>query len=234
MEIIKIAHLFYDLMNLNGESGNLIALKKHFEIQNVRVEIHFLSIDDEIQFNKYDIYYIGNGSFENRQLVLDNLMKYNKQIKEAVSNNKYFFITGNSTSLFGKYIINFDKSKTPTLNIFDYYTEVFANDFEHKIVGEYEYSSKIIKERIIGFQNRFEKICNNCHPFLNNEIDLEGYNENNFFATYLLGPFFVRNPYLTDYFVKKILKEKKLPFKLKKNTLEYQAYYEYLKSLAKE
>ena len=32
---IKIAHLYYDLMNLYGEQGNIIALKESLTNQNV-------------------------------------------------------------------------------------------------------------------------------------------------------------------------------------------------------
>ena len=37
---IKIAHLYYDLLNLYGEQGNILALKNAFENQNVKVEIN--------------------------------------------------------------------------------------------------------------------------------------------------------------------------------------------------
>ena len=41
---IKIAHLYYDLMNLYGESGNVKALKKFIEKVRV-VRIKFLKCD---------------------------------------------------------------------------------------------------------------------------------------------------------------------------------------------
>ncbi len=233
MKTIKIAHLYYDLMNLNGESGNLISLKKHFENQKVKVEIYFLTIDDKIDFNRFDIYYMGTGSNENKLLVLEDIKKYKKDIKKAINDNKYFFMTGNSHELFGKYIVNLDKTKTECLNIFDYYAETFTDNFDFKIVGDCRYKVKFIKEDIIGFQNRFEKIYNINYPLFNikeNSKDYEGIHYKNFFGTFLLGPMFVRNPYLTDYFVKTILKDNNLPFKLNTKTYEYDAYREYIKN----
>lgn len=235
--MIKIAHLYYDLMNLNGESGNVLALKKHFESQNQKVEIHFLTIDDYIDFDWFDIYYIGTGSHQNELIVLKDLLKYKNSIKKAIKNNKYFFITGTSIELFGKYILNLDKSKTNTLNIFDYYTEIFTDEFDDKIVGEQVCKTSLIKEEIVGFQNRFAITHNNSNYFLDvisGHIEKEGYQENNFYATYLYGPIFVRNPILTDYFVKKILMEKGLPFKAKKDTYEYLAYQEYINNFVKK
>ena len=52
MEKIKIAHLYYDLMNLYGEQGNIIALEKAFEDQEMYTEIDNLSINDRIDFDK--------------------------------------------------------------------------------------------------------------------------------------------------------------------------------------
>jgi len=73
---IKIAHLYYDLMNLYGESGNVKALKKFIERQGIDVEIHFLTIDDKIDFKKYDFFYLGAGSEENEYIVLSELNNY--------------------------------------------------------------------------------------------------------------------------------------------------------------
>ena len=49
---IKIAHLYYDLLNLYGESGNVMALKRFIERANIETEIHFLTIGDKIDINK--------------------------------------------------------------------------------------------------------------------------------------------------------------------------------------
>lgn len=234
--MIRIAHLYYDLMNLNGENGNVVALKKHFERQNEKVAVYFLTIDDQIDFNKYDIYYIGTGSKENKLIVLNDILKYKKDIKNSINNNKYFFITGTSIELFGKYILNLDTTKTNCLGVFDYYTEEFTDEFDEKIVGEQVCRSRLIKEDIIGFQNRFTSIKNNTAPFfdvVSGHIEKEGFTYNNFYSTYLYGPLFIRNPYLTDYFVKKILEENNKIYQEFKDTFEYKAYHEYINNFVK-
>ena len=76
MKKFKIAHLYYDLMNLYGENGNVRYLVKQLERQGIDAEVHFLSMEEKIDFKKYDFYYIGMGSEENKMIVLDNIMKY--------------------------------------------------------------------------------------------------------------------------------------------------------------
>ena len=242
---IKIAHLYYDLLNLYGENGNVRALEKFFKNQGVETEIHFLTKDDKISFKKYDIYYMGMGTEENQKIVIEDIKKYKKDIKEAINNNKYFFITGNSYEIFGKYIIDFNNNKLNTLNIFNYYTKVInvkniTDQSNFRAVGEYSGFTKLIKEKIIGFQNRAGFIYENDSPLFNltygtgnnPEEKTEGYTYKNFYATYSTGPLFIRNPYLTQYFVKKIIREKDKNYKIKplnKNSTEVKAYNTYLK-----
>ena len=83
MKSIHIAHLYYDLLNLYGENGNIKALKKELENQGLNVYIHFLTIDDELDLEKYDFVYIGAGTENNQKIVLPHLMKYKNIIKNA-------------------------------------------------------------------------------------------------------------------------------------------------------
>ena len=62
MTKLKIANLYYDIMNLYGENANIRALVKFAEYQGIQTEVHNLTIGDKIDFEKYDIYYIGSGT----------------------------------------------------------------------------------------------------------------------------------------------------------------------------
>ena len=236
MPKIKIAHLYYDLMNLYGENGNIRALKRFTERQDIKCEIHFLTIGDKIDFTKYDAFYMGMGSEKSELLVLEDIIKYKTDIEEAIKKGKHFLITGNSLELFGKYIIDNEKNKHEALNIFPYYT--VQEDF--RIVGSVVYKSKIIKEKIIGFQNRCGTMYEIDKPLFKVldgtgstlESKKEGYTYKNFYGTYLLGPLFIRNPYLTNHIIKNIMKykNKKYKFKMYNRTTEIKAYNTYLEN----
>ncbi|HOP65736.1 MAG TPA: glutamine amidotransferase [Bacilli bacterium] len=234
MKTIKIAHLYYDLMNLNGENGNVLCLKEHFKQQKAKVEVDLLTVDDKINFNNYDIFYIGSGSKENMKIVLNDLNKYQENIKKAIDDNKYFIVTGNALGLFGEHIIDLDNKKQKCLNIFKYYLKEI--DIEECIVGDQLYKTSLIEENIIGFQNRQTIMINNENSLFTviegtgykKDSNEEGYKYNNFYGTYLLGPLLVRNPYFTDYLVKKILKENNLPYKTNHSSFDYIAYNEFI------
>lgn len=222
MKTIKIAHLYYDLMNYYGEQGNVLALKTAIEYAGFKVNIKTLSVDDEIDFEKYDIFYMGMGTKRNQEIVRKDILKYKDKI-ENVIDKKMFIMTGNSYELFGKKI---DDKKC--LGVFN-----FESKTTDRIVGEQVFKSDIIKETIIGFQNRFSS--NNIKDdFLfevikgtGNDLEskVEGIHKNNFFGTYLLGPILIRNPYFKDALLKYIGIDK-----VNTKLVDYKAYHEYLKN----
>lgn len=222
MKTIKIAHLYYDLMNYYGEQGNVLALKTAIEYAGFKVNVKTLSVDDEIEFEKYDIFYMGMGTKRNQEIVRKDILKYKDKI-ENVIDKKMFIMTGNSYELFGKKI---DDKKC--LGVFN-----FESKTTDRVVGEQVFKSDIIKETIIGFQNRFSS--NNIKDdYLfevikgtGNDLEskVEGIHKNNFFGTYLLGPILIRNPYFKDALLKYIGIDK-----VNTKLVDYKAYHEYLKN----
>ena len=68
---MKLLHLYYDLMNLYGEYGNVVVLKKHLEDQGFDVSVDKKTINEEINFEEYDFVYCGSGTEKNELFVLD-------------------------------------------------------------------------------------------------------------------------------------------------------------------
>lgn len=239
MKEINIAYLYYDILNLYGENGNIKALKQELENQKIKVNVHFLTIDDDIKFNQYDLIYIGAGTEENLKIVIENILKYKKDIKKYIEDNKFFLATGNSINMFGKYYLEEDGSIIPTLSIFDYY----AKEEKFRMIDESIYKSKFFKEIVIGFQNQNTTLKDNDNfmfsvvkgigSYPNSKT--EGINYKNFYGTYLLGPLLVRNPKFLEYFVRKLIDSKYKKFKYKKFNLklDLKAYEKFVENFYK-
>lgn len=228
MKIIKIAHLYYDIMNLYGESGNILALTEGLKRQGARYTVTNVTKGDKIDFSKYDIFYIGSGTQSNQMMVLKDILRYKEEIKKIIK-KKVFIATGNSYELFGKKINNVD-----ALGCFDFESKSVRD----RIVKEQVYKTYILNNPVIGFQNRgsinnihenhlFEVIDGNAD---NNKSKFEGIHINNFYGTYTIGPLLVRNPELLDKIIRDFFKANKYPYKEIKDTPEYKAYDEYLKN----
>lgn len=236
--MIKIAHLYYDLMNLYGDNGNIKMLKNCFEAQAIKTSIEFLTIDDDINFDDYDIFYIGPGTWNNEKMVLKNLLKYKNEIKKAIDDNKFFLITGNALELFGEYILDNSK-KIEALNCFSFYSEKGS-----RIVGEVYAKTNEFDDFVLGFKNQDSVIKTNIEGFFkivegpgfDETIKEDGIFINNFLGTYMIGPILVRNPELLKFYVKRVIDSKftNAEFKDFDLELEEKAHQEYLNNYFKQ
>ena len=212
---INILCLYNDIMNLYGDNGNIKVIKYHLDELKIKYKIDYLTIDDEIDFSKYDLVTIGSGTEQNRLICLNHLLKYKKEIKKEIENNKFFLITGNALALFGKAINN-----QKALNIFDFSIEE-TERISKEIITKYDNNIK----DIYGFINHQDKIIDNENIFKNNFIK-----NKNFYGTYILGPLLARNPEFTESFINELIKFKDPKSKKQKLTLdlEQKAYDEYI------
>lgn len=212
---MKIAYLYYDFLNLYGESGNIKIISNILKQNKIKHEILYLSLDDELDFNSYDLVYIASGTEDNQKIALNHLSKYKKDIKKYIDDNKFMLVTGNSVDLFGEKIIADTEYKG--LQIFDYIVKQ-----EKRKMEEVYIDGNIINKKILGFINNNSYISEVKYPLFENE----GIKYNNFYATYILGPILVRNPEFLKYFLNK-LTDKKLKYDLK---IETKAYNEFVKN----
>ena len=217
---ITIGHLYYDLMNLYGEIGNIKVLTYHLKNQGIKVNIKNLSINDDINFDELDLIYIGSGTNNNQLLVLNDILKYKEDIHKYYNDNKFFLITGNAIELFGEQIIDIDNNIHEGLKLFDYYTK----ENKKRIVNEVYIPSLFTKENILGFNNHFGSIYKDNIKLDNNFIF-----NNNFYGTYTLG-LLPRNPSFTKYFIKQLIINKNKKFKIKDFNfkLDKKAYTDFI------
>ena len=231
MKNVNILHLYYDLMNLYGEYGNIIALRDTLKDQGIEVNIDKKSLNDSIDFLKYDIVYIGQGSEYNQELVRQDILKYKDDINTYIEKDKILIATGNSYELFGTTID--DKE---ALNIFPFksFYKTITTDVGDRIVNEEVFETDFLGSPVVGFTNR-NSVNDIKDGYLfkikkgyGNDIKdkFEGIHYKNFFGTYLLGPLLIRNPYLLDYILSNFLGDK---YKEKDNA-DKKAYEEYLKN----
>ena len=59
MKKIRLAHLYPKLLNIYGDGGNILTIKKRCEWRGIDLEIDEINISDSIK--EHDIYFIGGG-----------------------------------------------------------------------------------------------------------------------------------------------------------------------------
>ena len=142
---IKLLHLYYDIMNLYGDYGNIVVLKKHLEDQGFNVTVDKKTIGENVEFNEYSFIFIGAGTERNLEVVLEDLKKYKDDLQKFINDKKIILSTGNSFEMFGKKIDDID-----ALNIFDF--EVKRE--KDRTTSDIIYNSDYLKNDIVGFVNK--------------------------------------------------------------------------------
>lgn len=197
MKVIEV--LYPEFSNIYAELYNIEYLKEC----NKNIKVIYTSYNEEPYFLKHKVDMVYMGSMPDSKIIptIDNLKKYKKKIKEMIEEEKIFLITGNALEIFSS-SIKTNQTQAKGLEIFKYNIE---KDLNNKHASWFLGDFKNIQ--IVGHRNQFSK----CYNIKNNFIKVkggfgsdlnstfEGINYKNFYATYLLGPFLILNPYFTKY-----------------------------------
>ncbi len=217
MKKITICHLYPDVLNLYGDRGNIIALKKRLEWREIECEIKEANIGDSIDVDSTDIFFIGGGQdFEQEVLLKDLSSGKGEQITQAVESGKVFLAICAGYQILGKYY----KTHTGEICEFIGALDVFTEGQKQRMIGNYTYECELDgqKTKIIGFENHSGKtyLGQNVKPFgkvlygngNNGEDHTEGARYKNVYATYAHGPVLPKNPKLSDELIKIALKNR--------------------------
>lgn len=220
---MTIAYLYYDLLNLYGESGNIKAIENVLNYNKIKYKLLYLSLEDELQFDQYDLVYIGSGTEENQKIALEHLQKYQADLQQYIEDGKFLLATGNAIELFGKKLLDKNDQPYAGLNIFEYEIVSEPRKMEEVFIG-----GKTISSKIIGFVNHKGKLNIVDTPL----FEKEGLHYKNTYATYILGPILVRNPDFLRYFMNTIV-GKILRYDLKLEKKAYETFIENFKEESK-
>lgn len=214
---VKILHLYYDIMNLYGEYGNIKILEQHIKDQGFDVIVDKKTIGEEKNFSEYDFIYMGCGTEKNQQVILQDIYNEREEFINAIEEGKPMLLTGNSYEILGKSIDGKD-----ALGLFEFETEYGEN----RITSDIICTSSIFENKIVGFINTMSNVKNNSQPLLKIEWgqgilqENEGILYKNILGTHLIGPLLIRNPEILKFVIEKICIQKDENFEYK--NIEYE------------
>lgn len=209
---LKIAHLYPDLLNLYGDKGNIVSLKKRAEWRGIDVRVKEYTLNDEIDFENIDILFIGGGSDREQLLVCEKLKEIKDEFKNYVENNGVVTAICGGYQLLGKYY-EMKEETIAGLEILDIYTK----SGDGRLIDNVVVQTDFLERPVVGFENHGGRTFINNHTPLgkviygngNNGTDgVEGVLYKNVIGTYLHGPLLPKNPHLCDYIIKKALQNK--------------------------
>lgn len=231
---LTIAHLYPKLLNIYGDFGNVLALKRRCEYRNIDCEVISVNVGDEIDIEKNDIYFIGGGQ-DKQQIDVSAEMQNRKEVlTQAANDGRVFLAICGGYQLLGKYYQPHDGEKLLGIGVLDAYTVAGDTRFIGNVTAETDF---LEPKTLVGFENHagLTYLEEGTVPLAkvvvgngNNSKDGgEGARKNNVFGTYLHGSVLPKNPHFTDYLIKTALEVKyQKPIELEKldDTIEMNAH----------
>ena len=210
---ISIAHLYPKLLNLYGDIGNIITLKKRCEWRNIEVEFEEINLGDNIK--EHDIYFIGGGQDKQQEEVAEELYRQKGFLTEERDRNAVFLGICGGYQLFGHYYQPHDKEKLLGISLIDAYTVAGDKRFIGNVTAEIDF---LTPKTLVGFENHsgLTYLQGETRPLAkvavgngNNGRDkTEGARYKNVFGTYLHGSFLPKNPHFADHMISLALEKR--------------------------
>ncbi|GAB6180642.1 glutamine amidotransferase [Desulfotomaculum defluvii] len=227
--MLKVCHLYPDLLNLYGDRGNVIAFMQRCRWRNIPVECVEVNVGEPVDFNDIDFLFLGGGSDREQNLMAADLLERKNSLKEAIDQGLVVLAICGGYQMMGQYYLTFEGQKIPGLGILDLYTKAGDERLIGNVIVEMKIETETVK--IVGFENHSgQTFIGNLDPlgkvlagYGNNGQDgLEGARYKNVFCSYLHGPLLPKNSKLTDILIKLSLERRGI----KQELLPLEDYFE--------
>ena len=88
---LKICHLYPDVLNLYGDTGNIICMKKRLTWRGIHVSVTNLPIGETQSLTDFDLFFLGGGQDYEQEVLLDDLHRgKDKSLVSAIEDGKLF------------------------------------------------------------------------------------------------------------------------------------------------
>lgn len=205
---VKVLYLYKNLLNLYGNVGNIMCLKRHLEENGIEVSITVKESVKDVNLNDFDVIYMGAGTERSRNFAMLDLIDKKDEILNFSDSGKIILALGNSFEMLGESVTDKNNKTYEGIALFPFTTE----EIERRVVEDTVCSFDKIEGKIIGFMNKQSKTLGSINPLFNvisgagnsKDDSSEGALYKNTFGTNLAGPILVRNPHFREYIENKI------------------------------
>ncbi|MCM1158741.1 MAG: hypothetical protein NC300_07820 [Bacteroidales bacterium] len=205
---LHICHLYYDILNLYGDNGNIRTMEKRLAWRGIGSTVTRLSFGEVRQDEEYDIIFIGGGQDFEQELLVKDLFAYKAEwLKREIEQETVILGICGGYQMLGRYYEAADGTRVEFLGGINVHTT--ASD--KRMIGNFifEYTGDDGETfPVVGFENHNGQtwLGDGVRPmgkmikgFGNNGEDkTEGARYKNVFATYSHGPLLPKNAGIAD------------------------------------
>jgi len=209
---LNILHLYPKEMNLYGDHGNVLAIKRRAQWRNIEVNVIKYEPGAKIP-NDIDIIFGGGGQDSGQSEIEADLQKIAPKLQNLIEDGAPCLVICGLYQLFGRYFKTAEGQKINGVNILD----ITTNAGPTRLIGNISINSYGFG-KIVGYENHsgltslgpkakaFGQVIMGAGN--NGEDGTEGCRYKNCFGTYLHGPILPKNPKFTDFLIASAIQRK--------------------------
>ena len=205
---LNICHLYPDILNLYGDRGNILCMRKRLAWRGIDVNVDEVSIGQKLEASKYDLLFIGGGQdFEQEVLLPDLRGAKTEELKAAIEDNLPVLAICGGYQMLGQYYKTWDGVQLDFIGVIGVHT-IGAKE---RMIGNIVLESSEFGE-IVGYENHsgvtvlgpgsvpLGRVLQGAG---NNPTDgVEGARSGNVIGSYLHGSLLPKNSAIADFLIR--------------------------------
>jgi len=203
---LVLAHLYPAEMNIYGDRGNVLALRRRLEWRGIGVRVVDVGPGDPFDLREADLLFGGGGQDAGQVIVAADLQDRGDTVIDAVDDGVVLLAICGTYQLLGRRFVTAEGDDLPGIGLFD--LETVAGPPGDRLIGNVVIDSPF--GRLVGFENHGGRthlaagqdplgqvVAGHGHGN-NGRTGDEGAIRHNAIGTYLHGPLLPKNPRLAD------------------------------------
>ncbi len=210
---LTIVHLYPELLNLYGDSGNILVLRRRLEWRGLEANVREVHVDDTPSFADADLVFIGGGSDREQAIVCEKLLRQRSELTSFVEDGGALLAVCGGYQLLG-HSYTMGETKLEGLGLVDLYTDRGPT----RLISNIAIESPVCEHPIVGYENHGGRthLGADVKPLgrvlygngNDGQTGQEGCLYKNVVGTYIHGPLLPKNPGVADFLLARALERR--------------------------
>jgi CobQ-like glutamine amidotransferase family enzyme len=233
---LTLVHLYPDLMNVYGDRGNIISLRRRCAWRGIELDVQPVSLGDRLNPGSTDLIFFGGGQDREQAVISPDFVSEKGQaVKEAVEDGTVVLAVCGGYQLLGHTYTTVEGHELPGAGVFDVRSVPGTRRHIGNLVAEANLDG--IPRTLVGFENHSGQtyLGPGCAPLAkvlqgggnNGEDGTEGAIFRDAYGCYLHGSLLPKNPWLADHLIRRALRRRygeEIPLAPLDDSLEERAH----------